>query len=397
MKRLLQINTVAAGGSTGKIVESIGRMAIADGWESWIAYGRGNPKSESNLIRIGNDADMMWHGLQTRLFDRHGLASKKATKTFIKEIKKINPDLIHLHNIHGYYLNYPLLFKFLKEWGGPVVWTLHDCWAFTGHCTNFQNPKCDKWMCGCNKCSQPYDYPKSWHKDRSDINFTEKRLTFRSIIKQLTIVAVSEWLKDSIKKSFLSEARITAIHNGIDLNAFKPYSTDTSENVILGVANVWSDKKGIDEFIFLREQLPENCKIILVGMTQKQIKSLPSGITGIGKTNSQQELARLYSSATVFVNPTKEETLSLTNIEAQACGTPVVCYATGGTPETVSSETGILIPSGDKEKLLDAVTRLLETPKCGLAEACRKRAVRLFDQKDRFAEYISLYNSLLGR
>lgn len=311
MKRLLQINTVAAGGSTGKIVESIGRMAIADGWESWIAYGRGNPKSESNLIRIGNDADMMWHGLQTRLFDRHGLASKKATKTFIKEIKKINPDLIHLHNIHGYYLNYPLLFKFLKEWGGPVVWTLHDCWAFTGHCTNFQNPKCDKWMCGCNKCSQPYDYPKSWHKDRSDINFTEKRLTFRSIIKQLTIVAVSEWLKDSIKKSFLSEARITAIHNGIDLNAFKPYSTDTSENVILGVANVWSDKKGIDEFIFLREQLPENCKIILVGMTQKQIKSLPSGITGIGKTNSQQELARLYSSATVFVNPTKEETLNI--------------------------------------------------------------------------------------
>ena len=121
MKRLLQINTVAAGGSTGKIVESIGRMAIADGWESWIAYGRGNPKSESNLIRIGNDADMMWHGLQTRLFDRHGLASKKATKTFIKEIKKINPDLIHLHNIHGYYLNYPLLFKFLKEWGGPAV------------------------------------------------------------------------------------------------------------------------------------------------------------------------------------------------------------------------------------------------------------------------------------
>lgn len=395
--RLLQINTVAGNGSTGKITEGIGQLAIADGWESWIAYGRGKPESESNLIRIGNDFDMMWHGLQTRLLDRHGLASKQTTRKFIEDIKAINPSLIHLHNIHGYYLNYPLLFDFLKEWEGPVVWTLHDCWAVTGHCSNFQNPQCDKWTTRCNNCSRLKDYPASWHKDRSQKNFIEKRLAFQSISDKLTIVTVSGWLKNTVKRSFLSEVDITTIHNGIDLSVFKPYKPASSEILILGVANVWTEKKGINEFVFLRKHLPENYKIILAGLTLKQIKSLPKGITGIGRTKNQQELARLYSSATVFVNPTKEETLSLTNIEAQACGTPVICYATGGTPETISPETGVLIPPGDKEALLAAVNRCIESPAKEIAEACRERAVRLFDQRDRFAEYIRLYHRLLGK
>ena len=396
MKRLLQINTVAERGSTGKIAEQIGRLAIDCGWESWIAYGRGNPKSGSNLIRIGNDFDMMWHGLQTRLLDRHGLASKQATRNFIEDVKNINPDLIHLHNIHGYYLNYRLLFDFLKKRGCPVVWTFHDCWPMTGHCSNFQNPSCGKWIAGCRNCSQLHDYPASWLRDRSYRNFIEKGQAFQSIVQQLTIVTVSEWLNKTVRNSFLSEANIITIHNGIDLTVFRPYPSDCSEKIILGIANVWTEKKGIEEFSYLRKHLPENYKIILVGLTQKQIRDLPPGITGIGRTANQQELARLYSMASVFVNPTKEETLSLTNIEAQACGTPVVCYAAGGTPETVSPKTGTLIPPGDRKELLNAVISLAETPKHTQSEACRERAVRLFDQHDRFAEYINLYDRLLG-
>lgn len=395
MKRILQINSVVGNGSTGRIAEEIGNLAIACGWESWIAYGRGKPTSKSNLIRIGNDFDIIWHGMQSKLFDRHGLASKHATETFINKIERIAPDIIHLHNIHGYYLNYPRLCEFLKEWGGPVIWTLHDCWPFTGHCANFQHSDCTKWKSECCKCTQVHTYPASLHMDRSRSNFIDKKKAFQQIIPQLSIVTVSKWLNSAVRQSFFSKANITTIHNGIDISVFKPVSSASMEPTVLGVAYVWTEKKGIDEFIYLRKNLPENYRIILVGLTQKQIRKLPPGITGIGRTANQQELARLYSNATVFVNPTKEETLSLTNIEAQACGTPVVCYATGGTPETISTETGALIPPGDKKALLDAVIKFIESPAKEVAEACRERAVRLFDQRDRFAEYINLYRSLV--
>lgn len=395
MKRILQINSVAGFGSTGRIAEEIGSLAIACGWESWIAYGRGRPASRSNLIRIGNDFDIIWHGIHSKLFDRHGLASKHATKTFINKIERTGPDVIHLHNIHGYYLNYPLLCEFLKEWGGPVVWTLHDCWPFTGHCANFQHSNCLKWKSGCSKCTQVHTYPASLHLDRSKSNFIEKQEAFQQIIPQLSIVTVSEWLNRVVRESFFSGANITTIHNGIDISVFKPVSSASVKPTVLGVAYVWTEKKGIDEFVYLRKNLPEDCRIILVGLTQKQIRELPPGITGLSRTASKQQLAELYSNATVFVNPTKEETLSLTNIEAQSCGTPVVCYATGGTPETISPDTGALIPPGDKEALLNAVNRFLKSPAKEIGEACRERAVRLFDQRDRFAEYINLYRSLV--
>lgn len=305
--RLLQINTVARNGSTGKITEEIGRMAIIDGWESWIAYGRGKPESESNLIRIGNDFDMMRHGLQTRLLDLHGLASKQVTRKFIEEAKAINPDLIHLHNIHGYYLNYPLLFDFLKEWEGPVVWTLHDCWPFTGHCAHFQDFGCTRWTHGCYGCPAKKEYPKSIFIDRSSRNYQRKKNAFLSV-DNLTIITPSIWLKNQAESSFLSKFNCRVIHNGIDTTLFSPYNdglAEKGESIILAVASVWTESKGLEDIYKLASILPNDYKIYAVGLTPGQIKKLPSNVIGITRTENQHELARLYSKASVFINPTK--------------------------------------------------------------------------------------------
>lgn len=397
MPKLLQINTVATICSTGKIAEEIGRQAIADGWESWIAYGRGNPKSQSNLIKIGNGFDMMWHGLQTRLFDRHGLASKKATKTFIKEIKKINPDLIHLHNIHGYYLNYPLLFRFLEEWGGPVVWTFHDCWPFTGHCTHFENYGCKRWISGCYGCPAKKEYPKSGLIDQSKRNYSEKKSCFLSL-KNLTIITPSAWLKEHVKSSFLADYDCFVFTNGIDTEVFSPcHRVQDNKKTVLAVASTWTESKGTGDLRKLNDILPEDYKLVVAGITDKQKKHLPKGISGITRTEDQKELAKLYSEASVFVNPTYGDTFPTTNLEALACGTPVVTYQTGGSPEAIDKDTGRVVEKGDINGLCNAILYLESLPQEALSNACRKRAVRLFDQKDRFAEYISLYNSLLDR
>lgn len=393
MPRLLQINVTANWGSTGKIAEDIGRLAMEDGWESWIAYGRGNPRSESNLIRIGNDWDMRWHALQTRLFDNHGLASKNVTNDFLNKIKEIKPDLIHLHNIHGYFINYPLLFGFLKEWGGPVVWTLHDCWPITGHCAHFENEKCDRWKEGCHNCIALRRYPSSLLLDQSKNNWITKKNSFSSIIKQLTLVPVSDWLHNILEHSFLNEAMIKTINNGIDLNIFRP-SNEEKENILLGVASVWTDRKGLDDFKQLRKVIPNNYRIVLVGLTKPQIKSLPEGIEGISRTNNINELVNLYSRAKVFVNPTYEDTFPTTNIEALACGTPLVTYRTGGSPEIIDENTGRVVMKGDIEALAESIQELAEL-KDSISNICRGRAESLYNKNDCFKKYIELYHSVL--
>ena len=271
MHKLLQINVTANWGSTGRIAEGIGECAINNEWESWIAYGRGTPKSTSNLIRIGSDLDMYFHGVQTRIMDNHGLASSSSTKAFIERIKKIKPDLIHLHNIHGYFINYKILFNFLKEWGGPIVWTLHDCWSFTGHCTHYTYNGCNLWQTHCHNCPQLCQYPASFLIDRSSKNFEDKRTSFADL-KKLTIVPVSNWLANELEKSFFSRYPIHVIHNGIDLKSFRCHNYKRNKS-ILGVASVWSDRKGLDEFGLLRQLLPSDYEITLIGLTQKQIRT----------------------------------------------------------------------------------------------------------------------------
>lgn len=396
MPKLLQINVTANWGSTGRIAEDIGNLAIDDGWVSWIAYGRGNPRSRSKLIRVGNDWDMRMHAIESRLFDNHGLASKSVTKKFILEIEKIRPDVIHLHNIHGYYLNYPILFDYLKTWGGPVVWTLHDCWPFTGHCAYYDFIGCDKWKSQCEKCQLLNQYPRSLFLDRSHKNFKCKKETFAGL-KNLTFVPVSDWLKLQLSQSFLSEYNSVTIHNGVDIDVFKPKNVikDNSDNkIILGVASVWDRRKGLDEFIKLRTILPQEYIIILVGLSLDQISSLPKGITGIRRTEGIEEMVNLYNMADVFVNPTLEDNFPTTNIEALACGIPVITYNTGGSPEAIDKDTGCVVEYRNINQLSETIRNICEEHPFS-KDACRMRAVSMYDKKKAYEKYIQLYKSVL--
>lgn len=400
MPKLLQINVSANWGSHGKIAEAIGNIAMQDGWESMIAYGRYANPSKSKLVKISSEKDIKIHGLTTRLFDRHGLESAKVTQDFIKVAEDYNPDIIHLHNIHGYYLNYPILFNWLKEAKKPVVWTLHDCWPWTGHCAYYTYNQCDRWKTGCRSCPGLDSYPKSFH-DGSKRNYAKKRDTFMGV-ENLVLVPVSNWLANDLRESFLKDYPVHVIHNGINLNVFKPSHNKTissklgldGKKIILGVASVWEKRKGLDEFRKLRSLLSDEYTIVLVGLSEKQVKELPQGIIGITRTNNQQELVLLYSAADVFVNPTLEDNFPTTNLEALACGTPVITYDTGGSPEAIDSNTGIVVPYQDvtqlKSSIEKACNEYIFTP-----ETCRNRAESLFNQDNAFAKYISLYKTLL--
>ena len=395
MKTLLQINVTANWGSTGKIAEDIGRLAIENSFESWIGYGRGNPNSKSNLIRIGNDFDLKFHGIQTRLFDNHGLASKSVTRNFINKINDIKPDIIHLHNIHGYFLNYPLLFNYLKEWGGPVVWTLHDCWSFTGHCAHYTYAHCNKWQSHCEKCPQKKIYPASLFRDRSFNNFEDKKNSFLGL-PNLTLVTVSNWLADQVSKSFLKDYPIKVIHNGVDLNIFKPVekiTKDYEKKLVLGIANVWSERKGLEEFKKLRTLLPSNYEILLIGLNKDQIKSLPIGIKGLQRTETVDELVNYYNMADVYVNPSVEETLGMTTIEAMACGTPVVVYNSTAVPEPVNENSGFVVDYKNINQLAKKIQFVCEEMPFTSSD-CRARTEALFDKNNSFQDYINLYKNL---
>lgn len=399
MYKLLQINTIINSGSTGHIAESIGKLALDDGWKSYIAYGRNPRKSSSIQIKIGNKLDILYHVLITRVFDLHGLASKKATKRFIKQIKTIEPDIIHLHNIHGYYLNYKLLFRFLAKYGKPVVWTMHDCWAITGHCSYYTFAKCIVWQSerGCNHCPQKKVYPSSYLFSAAYQNFNCKKTYFNLLKKnQLTIVCPSLWLAGEFKKSFLKDYSIRTIYNGIDTNIFCPKKTENSnKNIVLGVASVWDERKGLKDFLLLSELLKDDEEIILIGVTEKIIETLPSNIKGIKRTESKEELAEWYSKALVYFNASIEETFGMTCAEAQACGTPVIAYNSTALPETISEQTGILVEPNNIEKVYEAIKEIKLKGKSFYSVECRKRVVELFDENKNFRQYIDLYNDLL--
>lgn len=389
--KLLQINVNANVGSHGKIAEQIGRLAQDRGWESYIAYSRYEKESHNNLIRIGSDLDIRIHGLQSRLFDNHGLASLRATRNLIEKIKIINPDIIHLHNIHGYFLNFPILFKFLKEWGGPVVWTLHDCWPFTGHCAFFMANGCEKWKTGCHNCEALKSYPASWILDGSERNYRMKEKYFTSLGDRLILIPVSNHVSKYLKNSFFRGTNFQVIHNGIDINIFRPCTP--KDKIILGVANVWEKRKGISDFFELRKRLPSEYRILLVGLSKRQIKELPAGIEGIKRTTGQNNLAKLYSCAMAFVNPTYEDNYPTVNLEAIACGTPVITYNTGGCPELMSESTGLVLEQGDIQGIVEGIYKA-ETGAFPV-EACRRHAEKSFDQRHCFQSYFDLYTSLM--
>lgn len=402
---LLQINVVVNSGSTGRIAEEIGESVKGKGWRSVIAYGRNPRPSSSELMKIGNNWGVKWHAVQTRLFDKHGLGSKTATVELVDYIQRIKPDVIHLHNIHGYYINIEILFNYLASIDTPVVWTLHDCWPITGHCSYFSFCNCDRWKTLCFDCPQKEQYPTSIWKDRSRENYLLKKQLFSSV-KNMTIVTVSNWLNEIVSESFLKHCYRKMIHNGIDTNVFVPisdvffmrkrYNLD-NKIVLLGVASIWDTRKGLVDFIKISKKLPENILILLVGLTDKQLKALPGNIIGIKRTENIQELAALYNVADLFINPTWEDNFPTTNLEALACGTPVLTYNTGGSVEAVSRDTGFIVEQGDIEGVLSYVDEVKQKGKDYYRKACRERALNLYDKKDRYADYLMLYETLMKK
>lgn len=395
MPTLLQINSTANWGSTGKIAEQIGARAMQRGWESYIAYGRSCNASKSKLIKIGSKIGVYWHVLESRLFDNHGLASRYATRKLIKQIESIKPDIIHLHNIHGYYLNYKLLFEYLNKIDTPVVWTLHDCWSFTGHCAHFIDFGCYKWKVQCSNCPKHQVYPTAYY-DAAQRNYNIKRKLFCSK-PNIHIVPVSAWLDNFVNDSFISNKDRVVMHNGIDTDIFKPsVKTENKLFNIIGVSSVWTNSKGLKDFFELRKKLDKDqYKITLVGLSKEQKEQLPEGIEGILRTNSAKELAELYSNADVFINPTYADTFPTTNLEAIACGTPVITYRTGGSPESVTEATGYVVEQGDLDGIIDAINEIRTNGKEHYSAACRKYAEEHFNKDICFDKYINLYEKLI--
>lgn len=404
MPRLLQISIEVNSGSVGRIAEQIGLNAMDYGWESYITYARNHLPSKSNVIKIGSLTDVYYHGVMTRITDRHGFFSTKPTQKLIAQIKEIKPDIIHLHHLHGYFINIKILFDFLAISEIPVVWTFHDCWSFTGHCAHFEYVGCRKWITGCFKCPQRSEYPASFVFDRSKENYQEKSVLFNSV-KKMIIVPVSYWLGDLVKKSFLNKYPIHIIQNEINTDLFKPslnlesikekYALE-KKFIILGVAGIWSMRKGLNDFIRLRKEMSPDNIIVLVGLTPKQIRDLPSGILGIEKTENVNELANLYSVADVFVNPTYEDSFPTTNLESLACGTPVITYRTGGSTESVSHNTGFVVNKGDIGEIIGSINEIKKNGKLYYLNNCRNRALELYRKGQNFYKYIHLYSELLN-
>ena len=393
MPKLLQINISANWGSTGKIAEQIGLCAMARGWESYIVYGNSMRPSKSELIKVGPKANKYIHYIEQRIFDNEGLCSRFLTKKVIKKIDAINPDIINLHNIHDHYLNYELLFRYLNQTDIKVVWTFHDCWAFTGHCMHFVTKNCDRWKTGCHDCLMRGEYPKSL-MDRSSRNWALKKSLFTAN-NNLSIIACSQWIADFVKESFLGNRRIEVMRNGVDLNTFDVVPVEKPKKFrVLGVSSVWPKAKGIFDIFKLREMLPlDQYEIMMVGLNSKQKESLPEGIVGIERTQNVQELVKLYNEADVLINPTYADTFPTVNLEALACGTPVITYRTGGSPEAIDVKTGVVVEQGDVKALAETILKMRENPL--RSEDCRQRAVENFDKDISYEKYINLYQDLL--
>lgn len=399
--RIVQING-GAKGSTGKIMFGIAELAKAQGYDvmcaSPITTTNRDAGEDCGYYRIGTFNSRRINVLLSRITGFNGCFAWMETYRFLKKLDEFKPDIIHLHNLHDSYINLPMLFSYIKKNNIPVVWTLHDCWAFTGQCPHFTIAKCDRWKTGCYDCRQYHEYPSSLY-DNTKKMWNLKKKWFTGI-KNLTIVTPSKWLAGLVKESYLKSYPVKVINNGINLSVFKPrksnfreqYSIPLSRIVVLGVAFGWGYKKGLDCFIELAKKLDkEKYQIVLVGTDDKVDEILPDNVISIHRTENQDELAEIYNAADVFVNPTREEVLGLVNIEAQACGTPVITFNTGGSPECVDENSGFVVDSFDE--LLEVLNnrQYLEASRA----LCIKSSRRFYD-KMKYSEYLNLYNEVIG-
>lgn len=356
--KILHINSVCGVTGTGRIVADLYEVAVSQGHECRIAYGEHKYRNNSDLMRtmeIGSLWDCRMHALLTRLWDMQGFGSWRATREFLRKVDDYQPDVIHLHNLHGYYINIELLFHYLKQKEIKVIWTLHDCWPFTGHCVYFQSVGCERWKEGCHDCPLIRQYPASFGFDRSKKNYLKKRELFTGL-DNMTILVPSRWMEERVRQSFLQDYEIRVVYNGIDLNTYKPEVSDFRQKyglenqfIVLGVANIWEERKGLGTFLELEELLGKEYQVVLVGLSREQIAQLPERILGLPRTDTAAELAKIYTAADVFVNPGREETFGLTVAEAMACGTWPIVYANTACAEVVEQGAGQVVVGGIRE------------------------------------------------
>lgn len=397
MKKVVSIN-LGNFGSTGRIMTGIAKTAGRQGYTTYNAY----PESYNTQPKVENDI-VICNTLANRINQKlayytglNGCFAAFSTIRFLHVLDRIKPDILHFHNLHNSYINLPMLFRYVKRNHIRVIWTLHDCWSFTGHCPYFTLAGCDKWKTGCGDCPQLSIYPPS-RIDTTRWLWKKKKKWFTGV-EDLTIVTPSQWLAGLVNQSFLAVYPVRVINNGIDLDVFKPTKSDFREKhginqeglLILGIAFDWGKRKGLDVFSYLSEHLDDRYQIVLVGADANIDKELPKNIISIHRTHDQRELAAIYSAADVFVNPTREENFPTVNIESLACGTPVVTFATGGSPEIIDDNSGRIIKCDDKEGLLQEVVRICMDREC-FKQNCINRA-KLYEQNERFDDYVKLYN-----
>lgn len=400
--KLVQINVTLKSGSTGRIAYQLHECLDANGVENTIAFGYGDlsdPVGFSLYDKLGTHL----HSFLSRKLCMQGLSSVWQTGRLIRYLKKQQPDIIHLHNIHGHYLHYGMLFRYLKKLDKPVVWTLHDCWAFTGKCAHYFLVGCEKWKKECHHCPNLAAYPDStW--DGSQRNYRLKKKWFAGLDK-LTVVCNSDWLKSQVEQSFLKEKKICRIYNGVDTNVFRPancsrvrlrekYGVPADKFLVLGVSSVWKETKGLGTFYRLAEQLDQESIIVLVGVTQAQKERLPHNIIGITKTENIQELAELYSLADVLVNPSREETFGMVAVEAMACGTPVIVSNTTACPEIVKLSTGYAIDMSSVDEIVEALGCIRAADKMRYWNSCVESVKENFSVSKMTANYLELYKRL---
>lgn len=402
MKTVVQINSVANKGSTGRICQGIGELATEKGWKHFLAYGRESNPTNLQLYRIGSKLDNYLHTAQSMFFDAQGLGSERSTRRLCDWLETISPNLVHLHNLHGHYINYPVLLEFLKNKRTPIVWTLHDCWTYTGHCTYYSDISCVKWKSECADCPKTANYPKSLFLDRSSRNFNLKKKLF-STVKNLHLVTVSDWLREEVSQSFLSEVDVRTIHNGVDTNVFHTdYKIDvldqkyelTGKWIAMAAATSWNPTKGLYDYITLSKYLDKDEMIVLIGLEKNQIAMLPPNMLGISRTENQAELALWYNRANVVLNLSTQETFGMTTVEGFACGTPSIVYDATASPELINDKVGFVVEPGDLKAVYSRMQGLKRTSDT-ISQACVTHANQNFNLRTQYSMYLDLYESLL--
>ena len=402
--KIIEINSCDYG-STGKVMLQIAGKAIDSGLDSYVAIPKGRhnwAKKYKKTIWIGNRISEDSHLILSRLTGFNGCFSVIATKIFLWTIRRLRFDIAHFHNLHNSYINLPMLFKYIKKNNIPVVWTLHDCWAFTGQCPHFTFEKCEKWKTRCHNCPRFRKYPEAY-VDRTKTMWRLKKKWFTGV-ENLTIVTPSQWLGELLKQSYLKDYPVRVINNGIDLSVFKPTESNFRNNykigkdkfILLGVAFNWGIRKGLDVFVELSRRLDnDKFQIIIVGTTNKVVNDLPSNILTINKTNNQKELAEIYSAADLLCNPTREDNYPTVNMESIACGTPVLTFKTGGSPEILTEKTGVVVDYDDIDTMEYEIQRIYKDRPYSEYD-CQERA-KSFDLNVKLVDYVYLYKDIMAK